>query len=111
MVRFMGAGGKSAQSWISWLSTAKHFLHSSLFNSPSNKSPSPVYCTKEKKESPHTKTPIHIVWKTKQVLNAAPLSAPPQIKRKRGSSENILGKTNTIEAGVKSEITNFYTKS
>lgn len=58
------------------------------------------------------KTPIHIVWKTKQpVLNAAPVSAPPQTQRKRGSPENILGKTNTIEAGVKSAIINFYTKS
>lgn len=72
------------------------------------KSPSPVYSTKGKKENPHTKTENLTITTHWGTFISPP---PPPNTRKLESSENILGKTNTTEAGLKSEIINFYTKS
>lgn len=53
MVRFMGAGARVHNHGLLGCPLPSTSALS-LFNSPSNKSPSPVYCTKEKKENPHT---------------------------------------------------------
>lgn len=54
-LRFMGAGGKSVQPWVSWQSTAKLFLHSSfsILLSTGKVSKSSLFHKRKERKPPH----------------------------------------------------------